>query len=281
LRKATTFDPFITTHSTGSAVRDAAFYALWSFARCFSPAELAPWAERLACACVGASVSDREVGIRRSGSAAFQEGVGRLVRIPSSLPPDPFATLRANAELALGRSRASTQKGSTSSPRPTSTPSGSDAQPSSSSPLKWPSTSSTEPTCSSATRPRRSGTGIGRCGRWLPRRSGRLPSSISNRSVQSWGRDWCVSASHVGLPGRPQERRQSLTPFPLPLHLAVLFCRQRKDAERTLDGTWTHGLVLALGHLAEAWAQSGSPLADDERRKVRSRPTTDPPLLGV
>lgn len=76
---ATTFDPYTITHSTGSAVRDAAFYALWSLSRCFTKDQIRPWATTLACACVGASCCDREVGIRRSGSAAFQEGVGRLV----------------------------------------------------------------------------------------------------------------------------------------------------------------------------------------------------------
>jgi hypothetical protein len=48
--------------------------------------------------------------------------------------------------------------------------------------------------------------------------------------------------------------------------------RQREDLGKTLDGTWTHGLLLVLGQLAQAWQASTSPMADSERTKVRSLP---------
>jgi hypothetical protein len=73
------FDPLTNSHSTGTSVRDAACYVLWSLARAFSKEDLQPYSLQLARAAVDLAVGDREVSIRRAGSAAFQENVGRMV----------------------------------------------------------------------------------------------------------------------------------------------------------------------------------------------------------
>lgn len=75
-----TFDPRTSSHSTGTSVRDAACYVLWSLARAFTKEDMAPHALALARQSVALAVADREVSIRRAGSAAFQENVGRMVR---------------------------------------------------------------------------------------------------------------------------------------------------------------------------------------------------------
>ena len=77
--QALTFDIRRATHSIGSNVRDAASYVLWSLSRACPPALLRPYADSMATSMICAACFDREVGVRRAASAAFQEGVGRLV----------------------------------------------------------------------------------------------------------------------------------------------------------------------------------------------------------
>jgi tubulin-specific chaperone D len=79
--KALYFDIRKGSHSIGSNVRDATAYVIWALARSQSPALLEPHAERLAQNLVTVAVCDREIHIRRAASAAFQEHVGRNVRI--------------------------------------------------------------------------------------------------------------------------------------------------------------------------------------------------------
>lgn len=86
--KALTFDIRKASHSVGANVRDAAAYVLWSLSRASSPEVLRPFATELATAMVCEACFDREVGVRRAASAAFQEGVGRLVCAISSAPAD-------------------------------------------------------------------------------------------------------------------------------------------------------------------------------------------------
>ncbi|MBW0479625.1 hypothetical protein O181_019340 [Austropuccinia psidii MF-1] len=69
----------------GSGVRDAAAYVLWCFGRAFSSNDLEPHAHQLATQLVLQSLFDREVHIRRAGSAAFQENVGRLGIFPHGI----------------------------------------------------------------------------------------------------------------------------------------------------------------------------------------------------
>ncbi|EGG12651.1 uncharacterized protein MELLADRAFT_86847 [Melampsora larici-populina 98AG31] len=69
----------------GSGVRDAASYVLWSIGRAFTANDVVPWGERLAIELVLQSLFDREVHIRRAGSAAFQENVGRLGVFPHGI----------------------------------------------------------------------------------------------------------------------------------------------------------------------------------------------------
>lgn len=71
--------------SIGSGVRDSAAYVLWSFGRAFSPTDMKPFAHELAVQLVLQSLFDREVHIRRAGSAAFQENVGRLGVFPHGI----------------------------------------------------------------------------------------------------------------------------------------------------------------------------------------------------
>ncbi|KAK8845579.1 hypothetical protein IAR55_006295 [Kwoniella newhampshirensis] len=83
--KALTFDLRRASHSIGANVRDAAAYLLWSLSRACPPQVIAPYAERMASSLVCVAVFDREVGVRRAASAAFQEGVGRLGLYPEGI----------------------------------------------------------------------------------------------------------------------------------------------------------------------------------------------------
>ncbi|WVQ76181.1 hypothetical protein IAR50_005840 [Cryptococcus sp. DSM 104548] len=73
-----TFDIRRASHSIGTNVRDAAAYVLWSLSRTCAPAILQPCSAQISTALVNTACFDREVGVRRAASAAFQEGVGRL-----------------------------------------------------------------------------------------------------------------------------------------------------------------------------------------------------------
>jgi tubulin-specific chaperone D len=81
LFEALLFDIRKGAHSVGSSVRDAASYVLWALARSQDGPGLKPHALSLAHRLVSVSLYDREIHIRRAASAAFQENVGRLVRI--------------------------------------------------------------------------------------------------------------------------------------------------------------------------------------------------------
>ncbi|OCF31205.1 cofactor D [Kwoniella heveanensis BCC8398] len=83
--KALTFDLRRASHSIGANVRDAAAYLLWSLSRACKPKMLERYAESMATALVSVAVFDREVGVRRAASAAFQEGVGRLGLYPEGI----------------------------------------------------------------------------------------------------------------------------------------------------------------------------------------------------
>lgn len=83
--KALSFDLRRASHSIGSNVRDAAAYVLWSLSRASSPAQLSPFSQHMATSLVSVAVFDREVGVRRAASAAFQEGVGRLGLYPEGI----------------------------------------------------------------------------------------------------------------------------------------------------------------------------------------------------
>jgi hypothetical protein len=80
--QALMFDLRRASHSIGANVRDAAAYVLWSLSRACPPDELRPYAEDMATGMICVACFDREVGVRRAASAAYQEGVGRLVRVP-------------------------------------------------------------------------------------------------------------------------------------------------------------------------------------------------------
>ena len=73
------------TYALGSNVRDAACYFFWSVARSYTAQELEPFANDIACALVAVSLLDREVGVRRAASAAFQENAGRHMNFPNRL----------------------------------------------------------------------------------------------------------------------------------------------------------------------------------------------------
>ncbi|GMK59904.1 hypothetical protein CspeluHIS016_0901210 [Cutaneotrichosporon spelunceum] len=83
--KSLSFDLRRASHSVGANVRDAGAYVLWSLSRAAPPEQLASFAESIATALVCAATLDREVGVRRAASAAFQEGVGRLGLYPAGI----------------------------------------------------------------------------------------------------------------------------------------------------------------------------------------------------
>ncbi|OXB38247.1 hypothetical protein LQV05_006482 [Cryptococcus neoformans] len=83
--KALTFDLRRASHSIGANVRDAASYLLWSLSRACPPSALEPYANIIATSLVCVACFDREVGVRRAASAAFQEGVGRAGVYPEGI----------------------------------------------------------------------------------------------------------------------------------------------------------------------------------------------------
>ncbi|WWC58144.1 uncharacterized protein I303_100679 [Kwoniella dejecticola CBS 10117] len=83
--KALTFDLRRASHSIGANVRDAASYLLWSLSRACPPDALRGYAEDMATSLICVALFDREVGVRRAASAAFQEGVGRLGLYPEGI----------------------------------------------------------------------------------------------------------------------------------------------------------------------------------------------------
>ncbi|OCF59625.1 cofactor D [Kwoniella mangroviensis CBS 10435] len=83
--KALTFDLRRASHSIGANVRDAASYLLWSLSRACPPDMVKAHAEDMATSLICVALFDREVGVRRAASAAFQEGVGRLGLYPEGI----------------------------------------------------------------------------------------------------------------------------------------------------------------------------------------------------
>ncbi|KIR54961.1 cofactor D [Cryptococcus gattii Ru294] len=83
--KALTFDLRRASHSIGANVRDAASYLLWSLSRACPPSALEPYVSTVATSLVCVACFDREVGVRRAASAAFQEGVGRTGVYPEGI----------------------------------------------------------------------------------------------------------------------------------------------------------------------------------------------------
>jgi hypothetical protein len=83
--QALNFDIRRGAHSIGSNVRDAAAYLIWSLARALPPSTIRPYTDRIAQVLVCVACFDREVGIRRAASAAFQEHVGRMGLFPHGI----------------------------------------------------------------------------------------------------------------------------------------------------------------------------------------------------
>ncbi|XP_072259692.1 tubulin-specific chaperone D [Pyxicephalus adspersus] len=71
--------------SVGSAVRDAACYVCWAFARAYEPLEMKPFVNQIASALLIAAIFDRDVSCRRAASASFQENVGRQGTFPHGI----------------------------------------------------------------------------------------------------------------------------------------------------------------------------------------------------
>jgi hypothetical protein len=79
------FEQRRSSHSIGSNVRDSACYIFWSFARAYHREVLKPFANQIAIKLCVASISDREIQVRRAASAAFQENVGRHGLFPHGI----------------------------------------------------------------------------------------------------------------------------------------------------------------------------------------------------
>lgn len=94
--QALAFDIRKGAHSVGSSVRDSASYVLWALVRAQSVEILAPHLLEIALRLVTTSLFDREVHVRRAASAAYQEAVGRTVRLLSQcLQPIHLTTITA------------------------------------------------------------------------------------------------------------------------------------------------------------------------------------------
>eukprot|EP00921_Rhytidocystis_pertsovi_P005201 GHVQ01009009.1.p1 GENE.GHVQ01009009.1~~GHVQ01009009.1.p1 ORF type:complete len:1164 (+),score=172.59 GHVQ01009009.1:1216-4707(+) len=72
-------------HTVGAAVRDAACYVCWAFARAYAASELKGFVKDISRGLVQVSVFDREVNCRRAASAAIQEHVGRQGQFPNGI----------------------------------------------------------------------------------------------------------------------------------------------------------------------------------------------------
>ncbi|SGY17462.1 BQ5605_C015g07787 [Microbotryum silenes-dioicae] len=73
-----TFDHLSSKRSFGTQVRDSASYVVWSLARSLDPRLIdIELGQQLGKVLVCVALFDKEVGVRRASSAAFQEGVGR------------------------------------------------------------------------------------------------------------------------------------------------------------------------------------------------------------
>ncbi|EEB08902.2 tubulin specific chaperone cofactor D [Schizosaccharomyces japonicus yFS275] len=70
------------TKVSGSNVRDAADYFVWSLYRVYTEKELASYTEELAIQVALTALFDRELNVRRASSAAFQEMTGRNTCVP-------------------------------------------------------------------------------------------------------------------------------------------------------------------------------------------------------
>lgn len=65
----------------GSNVRDAACYCCWAFARAYKAADFACHMQEVSQKLILSALFDRELNVRRAAAAAFQENVGRQVRL--------------------------------------------------------------------------------------------------------------------------------------------------------------------------------------------------------
>eukprot|EP01063_Lacrimia_lanifica_P017782 TRINITY_DN24785_c0_g1_i1.p1 TRINITY_DN24785_c0_g1~~TRINITY_DN24785_c0_g1_i1.p1 ORF type:complete len:1230 (+),score=482.20 TRINITY_DN24785_c0_g1_i1:64-3753(+) len=73
------------TYSVGRHVRDAGCYVCWSFARAYSPQDIAEYANSMSARLLATACFDREISVRRAAAAAFQECVGRLGNFPHGI----------------------------------------------------------------------------------------------------------------------------------------------------------------------------------------------------
>lgn len=62
-------------------MRDAACYVCWSFARTYTPKDMAGLSLPLARGLLVVALFDREINCRRAAAAAFQEFAGRQVSV--------------------------------------------------------------------------------------------------------------------------------------------------------------------------------------------------------
>jgi hypothetical protein len=67
--------------SIGAGVRDASAYVIWALSRSLPKSCISASAPELANRIVCTALFDRELHVRRAASAAFQECVGRWVRL--------------------------------------------------------------------------------------------------------------------------------------------------------------------------------------------------------
>jgi hypothetical protein len=110
------------------------------------------------------------------------------------------------------------------------------------------------------------GTGTRRCVSSELQPCARSSRSISRNSGLGWSTSWYVLAPSL-FPDQLCLRFGSTW---TDLGLYLLRCPFQIGSLKTMDSTWTHGILLALAQIAQSYAELSTPSSNDQRHKVRT-----------